>query len=190
MRRHKPCRTLWLLLAFAFAAVSGCNCGDSRQTCTHSRCVGFPDWGCCTWPEECVNGYCACPSGLVDCGEAPWIPSWASTCTDLGSDSSNCGSCGNACSGETVCQGGKCKPCPSGLAFCVGWCVDLATNTANCGACGNFCMGGVCDGGICTCQGGSTWCGSACVDLATDTQNCGKCGNSCGASSCVNGHCQ
>lgn len=116
---RKYCRGLSLFVAFAFAALSGCNC---HQPCTHSQCEGFVDLECCSDGKQCSGGQCVCPAPSTDCG--------AGYCSDLNGDSANCGRCGNVCSGETTCQGGQCKPCPSGLTFCEGVCVDLVTTTA------------------------------------------------------------
>jgi hypothetical protein len=46
-------------------------------------------------------------------------------CTDLLSDSNNCGACG--------------RPCTSGRTCCNAYCADLTTDDLNCGACGFLC---------------------------------------------------
>jgi hypothetical protein len=79
---------------------------------------------------------------LTDCG--------GGACKDTKIDNTNCGSCGNACTGAKTCQAGTCA-CPAGRIACGGTCVDPSANSANCGGCGNACATGqVCGGGVCT----------------------------------------
>lgn len=109
-------------------------------------------------PEKCVAGACVCVS---QCGDA-------GTCTDLTSDSNNCGACGNAClPGVQACSGSECIcagilcPLPAGDA---GYLVD--------------------DGGA---DGGPV----ECVQPTSDPNNCGSCGVTCPSPySCANGGCQ
>ncbi len=56
--------------------------------------------------HECTVGDC-CPTGLIACGDS---------CVDIGSDSVNCGACGNACAGGESCAGGVCVPAPKPTA--------------------------------------------------------------------------
>jgi hypothetical protein len=57
----------------------------------------------CPATETCdVHGECQCPPGLTSC---------SGKCVDLQTDLANCSSCGNACPGEKICQGGLCV-CP------------------------------------------------------------------------------
>jgi len=69
-------------------------------------------------------------------------------CVDTNSDTSNCGSCGNACaSGQTMRvrllpgrrRGGGGGGCSNGQTSCNGRCVDTNSDTSNCGSCGNAC---------------------------------------------------
>src|SRR3954471_6908339 len=103
-----------------------------------------------------------CPSGESCCSR---------TCTDLKTDTNNCGSCGHAC--------------VSGESCCSGTCTPLVT-TSNCGSCGTACTaptnGSVtCSGGSCviTCDSGYFNCGDQCVNTSTDVNNCGCCGTTC-----------
>src|SRR5450631_1616639 len=114
-----------------------------------------------------------CNSGQTLCGSA---------CVDTNSDSSNCGVCGNACTGGQTCQSSQCK-CASVQLSCGGSCV--ASDATHCGNCSTTCQTGqVCSNNSCgtSCSGGQTLCGgSACVDTTTSAANCGTCGNACGS---------
>jgi glucosylceramidase len=104
-----------------------------------------------------------------------------SACVDTATDSSNCGVCGNPCSGGQTCQGSTCK-CPSGMLSCGGSCV--ASDATNCGTCGHACTTGqVCSGNSCgsTCSGSQMLCGTSCVDTTSSAANCGTCGHACTA---------
>jgi hypothetical protein len=66
-------------------------------------------------------------------------------------DRSNCGSCGNICAIDQICDGGHCR-----LEFCKG-------TGDTCGATSDCCTGqGLCAGGICTCSPGSFPVGGDC----------------------------
>ncbi len=104
-----------------------------------------------------------------------------STCVDTSSDSSNCGVCGNACSGGQTCQGSACK-CASGQLYCSGSCV--ASDATHCGNCATTCTSPqVCSNNSCSssCSGSQMLCGTACVDLTSDAANCGACAHACGS---------
>ena len=104
-----------------------------------------------------------CPSGQTMC---------SGTCTNVNGDSQNCGACGHACTGGTVCVAGTCEvECPSGQIVCGGNCVTTSTDPGNCGACGAVCPSGqACISGTCTteCPAGQTVCSGACVSLSKD----------------------
>ena len=81
-----------------------------------------------------------CMSGTVRCGD---------TCVAIQTDSSNCGSCGSACSGGNVCVAGACV-CPVGQGLCNGVCTAVANDPNNCGACGVECgQDQACNQGVC-----------------------------------------
>jgi hypothetical protein len=139
-----------------------------------------------------------CSGGFITC---------AGACVDP-SNALNCGSCGNACSGDTpVCAGSSesyaCSSgCPSTTpTLCGSTCVDEQTDVDNCNGCGNPCPGvangePACIGSACTfaCNSGYSLCGSTCVDEQTDVDNCNGCGNACpgvadGQPACVSGAC-
>ncbi len=131
------------------------------------------------------DGAAQCTGGSALCG---------SSCTSLASDNENCGACGKACTGGTVCSKGACAAtCGGGTTLCGSTCNDTQVDPKNCGACGTACKTGeVCSAGKCasTCGPNQQTCGSSCVSTDTDNANCGACGTICGAgSSCVAGKC-
>lgn len=89
-------------------------------------------------------------------------------CRDLQNDNTNCGTCGNACTGGNTCQDGVCKsPCSSGETLCSGVCKNLQTDSSNCGTCGTACPSGQ------TCQSGS--CAASFTQLSAGKQHtCAK----------------
>jgi hypothetical protein len=195
-------------------------CADAGLTDCGGVCVdalsdGDNCGGCgvvCGPGSSCASGVClltAPPAGvsLIDCA-AQGLTDCGGFCTNLSSDASNCGACGNACPAQHgpyglidaswSCQGGVCveASCAAkGLTDCGGFCIDLAVDAANCGACGNSCaLGGYCQGGVCTgvaCLDGLTDCGVGyCVDLNSNPNFCGSCQDGCFEGySCVNGAC-
>jgi len=59
------------------------------------------------------------------------------TCVNLTTNTGNCGSCGNICSGLTA-------------TCCGGGCTSLKTDESNCGTCGHKCLtGSTCESGSC-----------------------------------------
>lgn len=143
-----------------------------------------------------------CPAGQSSC---------SGSCADLQTDRRNCGACGAACAGASVCAAGRCVPtCPAGQSACGDQCVSTASDPLNCGACGTRCPAGqVCSRGVCdvVCAATLTLCTASsgagdggagdggglelCVDTRTDDRHCGMCGRSCAAGeSCVGGSCQ
>jgi hypothetical protein len=111
------------------------------------------------------------------------------SCSNLSSDESNCGACGNSCGAGTQCTDGLC--CPSSHPnTCSGVCIDLMTDAANCGGCGIACgAGATCTEGLC-CPTGLTACQGVCIDTVRDANNCGACNNVCGdGQQCVDGVC-
>ena len=117
--------------------------------------------GGCSYPSEVCNG----------------------TCTDVTSDSNNCGSCGVACGPGNMCSMSTCVlGCTAPLVSCKGVCVDTGGDPANCGGCGVSCASSqTCNGGKCAspCPTGQTFCGEACTDLGSDPANCGGCDIGC-----------
>jgi hypothetical protein len=108
-----------------------------------------------------------------DAGSGPATVLCGSACSDLSTDSANCGSCGHACPSGQACTGGVCM--------------------TTCG--GRISVGGCSGPGLPTCSGSQTACacgdnGGTCVDLQTDRNNCGACGTICAADqNCIAGTC-
>ncbi|AKV00160.1 Tryptophan synthase alpha chain [Labilithrix luteola] len=143
-------------------AYSDCN-GDLSQGCASDGCETSLDTpancgGCgiaCAPNEECVlhqfqnSGYFQCEPSCASAG----LTQCTGKCTDLLTDTDNCGVCGNKCMTDNgpplhqvpACRKGMCmRECSPGFADCNGDPIDgceveLKNNPANCGACGNQC---------------------------------------------------
>lgn len=161
---RRACRNLYLLVAFVFATLSGCNCFASRP-CTECR----PDGRCFT----------GCDS-LLGCYE-----------TDLQADLQNCGSCDHECGSDEVCKGGVCKSCSPQLkcSSLDNRCTDPKTDSYYCGASdcsgstGAHCGACACVNGSCAAPGpGQIMCpGLGCVDPNSEPTHCGASGDCTGA---------
>jgi hypothetical protein len=82
----------------------------------------FDCTGCCfAHEEECGFGHECCPMDKPCCIDV---------CTDIATDSMNCGKCGKKCSACEICRENHCVPAPDGK---------------QCGAC-KTCQGGKCSG--------------------------------------------
>lgn len=136
--------------------VCGVECCGSGTTCIKSADMDF----CC--PTQLACGDQCCSPGSACCG----LP--LGGCTDLTSDPSNCGACGNQCPAGQPCQHGICGGCPAGTTFCpdspTGPCVNTQTDSYNCGSCGNQCPQQPCIDGKCGCPGGKV-CGNVCCGV-------------------------
>lgn len=131
-----------------------------------------------------TGGLTCATSAERDCG---------GVCVNIGSDTNNCGGCGNICGTGQDCQVATCV-CQGSLQNCGGTCINTNADAANCGGCGMPCATGqVCDRGMCAaeCSVGLTNCNQGCTNPLSDPFNCGGCGNTCGAGqNCVSGTCQ
>src|SRR6476646_10665302 len=97
----KSLASLISVSALAIAGVLGCG-----RTELNLCQAGVP---CHITPTTCPGGNCdggvqpdaptTCGAGLEACGEA---------CTDVRTDSANCGSCGNRCGANQICRNGSC----------------------------------------------------------------------------------
>ena len=110
-------------------------------------------------------------------------------CTDIRTDSQNCGGCGLEdsrfiCTGESTCQNGS-RSCEQGKESCNGQCVDQCPSgtVRNPDDCSCQCQDPtkVLVNGQCQCPAGTTDCGEetgqgACKDLTHDPNACGGCG--------------
>jgi hypothetical protein len=128
-------------LLFAFLiAVTSCNNSNANVPKDMNGGGGLI---CPNHPENC-QGTC--------CGEK---------CLNTSVDVNNCGGCNAACSGGTICMGGKCGCLPSGAPCAMAQtccpnagCANLMNDLRNCGKCGNVCMNGeTCVNGACACGG-------------------------------------
>ena len=155
--------------------------------------------------NQCLDGQCACGTAAACSSGAPTCcgAGDSSACTNLTTDMSHCGSCGNACTpGARLnvtpgCSEGRCTFTCSSPRYedCNrdagdGCEADLNTQTAACGSCTNTCpvpAGGAaaCDAGTCEklCPGGASLCNSdtTCIPN-TDPNNCQSCGKVCPSS--------
>jgi hypothetical protein len=133
-------------------------CGDLCRSKTDPS-VGCATLSCapCNLPNadaSCgTNGLCAigsCVPGFSDCDAIA-----ATGCeTNVLSDPTNCGACGNSCGPAGICVQASCAcSCPAGLVVCGSSpcsCVDIATDPAHCGACDTPCPAGAqCIAGLC-----------------------------------------
>jgi len=133
---------------------------DCGGVCVDALSDGDNCGGCgvvCGPGSSCASGVClltAPPAGvsLIDCA-AQGLTDCGGFCTNLSSDASNCGACGNSCALGGYCQGGSCTglACPDGLTDCgVGYCVDLNSDPNFCGGCQYGCFEGYsCVNGAC-----------------------------------------
>lgn len=134
------------------------NCGGCGIVCpTGLRCIG----GSCMADSSGASPSMTCLVGYSDCG---------SGCTDLRTDSANCGFCGNACPTGQSCTSGICTGgivCMSPFTSCGSGCSNLQIDPVNCGSCGI------------TCPDGYRCCLGTCTDTGSNNENCGTCGNAC-----------
>jgi hypothetical protein len=190
---------------------TACEKGDVRDAnniCVHAK-SGKPDNHTCTDDSDCPTGYgcvygtCyqqSCPSGYdnAPCAFAGAVGSTygqccSGQCVDIYNDSSNCGSCGGTCGGQTTCQYGGCYGPNFGFTPCTN---DQCPAGSACSAYGSTCETTTCKGtddgipcvyGI---QNGYTLnglcCAGQCVSTSSD-DNCGACAASCGSNSCTYG---
>jgi len=156
----------WMSVAAVAALLPGCSSDEGAES--GGAAGSGPLDGTCLPGQQVCNG----------------------VCTDVSSDTNNCGACALVCDPGTSCVSGVCS-CPSGLSSCNGVCVDLMNDVTNCGACLTACTGGeVCNLGACVCLPGLAPCGGTCVDILSDGNNCGGCGVVCtGGQVCSAGTC-
>ncbi len=134
----------------------------------------------CTSDADCSDTGTVCISGTCTCGTDAGGANGEMDCTSTDSDgcqnlmtsSTDCGTCGNACSSGMFCSAGTCT---AGVS-----CTTDSTCTAT--DMGTSCQSGICactdtsfvdcgpDGGcsVATCIG--------CTDITMDSNNCGGCG--------------
>jgi hypothetical protein len=109
--------------------LDGAVCGQNNNACCSGACVG----GVCA-PKGSAGSVCDvgdsadCQTGLTCCDSVSNDPG-DFVCRDLSVDSTNCGSCGNACPAGQICDGGSCVCefaecdsgcCPNDTDVCLG----------------------------------------------------------------------
>jgi hypothetical protein len=142
------------------------NCGSCSTPCN-----GLPNAS-----ANCVAGNCVlgkCNNGYFDCNNMP-----NDGCeSNIASDASNCGSCGNVCGNGLVCINGGCT------------CPKCNFPNANSSCVNQVCVLGMCNQGFGNCDGNDQ---NGCETYTLgDANNCGQCGNVCpnNMPACVNGAC-
>ena len=159
------------------------HCGACDNVCDQGSLQGCR-LGTCAPPQSA--GGLACGAPIQSCSGAP-VPDGgcaggttlcqASCCTDLQTDSCNCGQCGAACGIGAVCASGSCAPiCPGGQA--------LASNILDRGACYPVPAPATLTAGpfstaVTLCPASTPSSSPVLTDLEDDPRNCGACGHAC-----------
>lgn len=153
------------------AAIDPANCGNCGIGC------GFK--------QECVKGYCVCPTGTADCDQDR-----ENGCEiDTTSDKSSCDGCGKACASGQACTDSTCG-CAVGFLDCNAnpsdGCESTVTANDTCGSCSLDCgPHGLCvAAGQCDCAPGYLDCDpqvAGCETPVSDPAHCGSCAVACPA---------
>lgn len=163
----------------------GCICSGSTTSICDSNHLKY-----------CSAGSCAqCPASFANCDEQLGALGQAGNGCEVNiyTSTSNCGSCGNNCGTNSVCNAGVCG-CQSGFANCDGsWTngceKNLNVDNQNCGGCGNICGSqgttSTCSLGDCVCDSTHKRCSedysteTSCLTDITSISNCGNCEVTC-----------
>ena len=110
--------------------------GPAAQDASADHDPGFRD------PQQ-TDGGCTAPNGVCN-----------GKCVALGTDTSNCGKCGNACTGPgAACVAAICTCTGPLFDYCDGTgCMDVSSDVNNCGRCNNACdpnQFNACVAGVC-----------------------------------------
>jgi len=157
------------------------HCGDCNTDCTKLGNVGS---------STCINGSCfitSCKSGYRNCND-----DISDGCeVNINTDYKNCGSCGNSCGNNSVCNMGQCA-CKSDYFNCntlwTDGCEIDSNSTKTCGAdcnslinCGDntICKNHICEcvSPFMDCQNG--WSDGCETNTSNDRFNCGACNSTC-----------
>jgi hypothetical protein len=165
------------------------HCGDCEVSCSGSRICSAGQCQCPEGTHDC-NGKCAPNEVATSCGdscEPCAVPAHGSAvcvagrcditcqngysacagrCVASFTDNDNCGSCGNACGANHVCQGGTCVACTAGAACTFTECRNGQSQ---------------CDGGMRCVAAGAVSDGTACGDGASCQAGQCTCGQSSGS---------
>ena len=144
------------------------HCGDCGIVCTTEIDGAQP---------ICEDGNCA--DQCID--EEETLCPADGVCADLSTDRNHCGSCGQACGANEICEEEQCV-CAEGYELCDGVCVNTQTNHDYCGDCETSCGDvEVCSSGVCSdsCPSGEEACSGGCHDLDTSLEHCQSCDNTC-----------
>ena len=108
--------------------------------------VGFPTGCSQLWLNfDCSESKRSCSSCSEPCKGGRFC---GGICTDISSDPSNCGACGQACGPGVPCNNGTCGCLPGQTkcgdscclgTCCNGTCTDTNSDKQNCGGCDNAC---------------------------------------------------
>ncbi|MBI5537560.1 MAG: hypothetical protein HY898_32860 [Deltaproteobacteria bacterium] len=211
----------------------GCASGACTIACAtgFANCDGSADNGCevnlKTDPQHCnscstvcngTNGTATCTNGAcgINCnpGYGNCDGNLGNGCeTNINSNTSHCGGCGNACStvnGSPACASGSCSiTCNAGFGNCNnnaadGCEINTTNNPSHCNGCGQACSNNngtpSCSGGTCSIACNPGWgncdnnAGNGCeVNTTNDVSHCGSCPKVCsslnGTPSCVGSAC-
>jgi hypothetical protein len=162
-------------------------------SCDGDSCCGFlgdacnNGFGCCA--GNCIEGYCQCGPGTLDCGNG---------CVDIEWNENRCGGCDAQCGENSLCENAQCICDPNLFdaqfyLLCPDGCFNTHDDEQHCGDCTTVCTGGTeCSGGTCQCPFGTQDCGNGCEDITSSPLHCGACGSPCDSASeqCVNQQCQ
>jgi hypothetical protein len=181
-----------------------CICNDPKNSICNNRCVSLDSdtSNCGKCGVECPGSAASCISGTCLCGSVKCKPTQVCSkcegigckglspfccpqdqpvqclpgyCTNIVTDPTNCGVCGNVCAGK-CCFSVCCNPSES---CCEGNCTDTLHDPDNCGQCGRACTGQeICVGGQCV----------KIPNLCQPGKRCPAC-NCPRGSPCVGGHC-
>ncbi len=163
-------------------------CGSSCKNCDSMASSGTYY----TCSNTTTSGTCeksSCGSGQMLCN---------GSCSEVATDSLNCGACGNVCGSGAKCENGSCTCSTSGQTNCGSdanpLCISLNSDKANCGGCGIACSSlapvntnvKTCSSGACSFECKTGYYNIGTGNTAT-TINCVKIGtNTCCGSSCTN----